>query len=132
MAGQQDDTLARLRGLGVFADWGPDELTELARLGDRLAFRDGTYVTRAGVPARQAFLILAGTASRDEAGSTDVLGPGDLVCELEPLTGEPATTTVRAVGELTVLVLTATAVLRFRKLRATAFGGTDDDVVRWR
>ncbi len=116
MLGRHEDTLVRLRELSAFDDWGADDLAHLARLGDRLEFRTGTCLTRAGVPARQAFLILDGAAARTRADGTDVLGPGDLVCELEPLTGEPASATVRAASELTVLVLAATAVIRFHKL----------------
>jgi CRP-like cAMP-binding protein len=132
MAGRHDDTLARLRGLPGFGDWDANELERLALLGDRLEFRPGTCLMRFGVPARQAFLILAGAAARSGPHGVDVLGPGDLVCELEPLTGEPASATVQATDDLTVLVLTATAVLRFRQLRAAALGETGDGVVRWR
>jgi CRP-like cAMP-binding protein len=132
MASPHDDTLDRLREIHAFDGWDPDEVEQLARLGDRLDIRDGTCLTRAGVPARQAFLILAGSAMRTGPRAKDVLGPGDLVCELEPLTGEPASATVRAAGELTVLVLTATSLLRFRKLRTAALGETGGDAMRWR
>lgn len=114
---------AEIRALAALTGWDDAELDRLAELGDRIELGPGTYLTRHGVPSRQAFLLIAGTLTRSRPGESDeVLGPGSITCELEPLTGEPAHATVQAAERVTVLVLSPTAVLRFRRLRAAALG----------
>ena len=77
----------RLLDLELFRGLGRDQVTAIARVGERMLFRPGHTVVRAGVPGDAAFLLLAGdaiTMATNEQPSMAV-EPGSLIGELAML-----------------------------------------------
>lgn len=70
----------------------------------------GTTMFVEGTTGDEMLFLLGGTVAVDTRGGLVRLGPGSVVGERSPLTGKPRDATVRAVTDVVVLVLKASAV----------------------
>jgi len=96
-----------LRQLPVFATLPKHALAVADSMLTPTSFRDGTEFCTANAVARQAFIILDGSAVVTRDGEQiAVVGPGDIVGELALLDGLPRTATVTATGPVEALVMT--------------------------
>ncbi len=104
MARRQD--LEALRNLRLFSACSGRELQQIARLTDEVGAAKGHVIVRQGESAREAFVIIEGTATvtvNDETIAT--LGPGKHFGELALLDGGPRTATVTAATTMRLLVI---------------------------
>jgi CRP/FNR family transcriptional regulator, cyclic AMP receptor protein len=81
-----DRVIAPLQCVPLFASLTLAQITEIARLAERLRFHAGDVITRAGAPGDGAFLIVSGVAGRVE----HVGGPPSGQVEMGSLIGEMA------------------------------------------
>jgi CRP/FNR family cyclic AMP-dependent transcriptional regulator len=81
-----DYVSAALLRLPIFAGLKPLQITEIARRAVHCEFRSGEVITRVGVAADAAYLVLSGEADgRPGPGSrsgTEPIAPGSLLAEL--------------------------------------------------
>jgi CRP-like cAMP-binding protein len=100
------DYLDHLRGLRLFGACSDKELEQIARLSDEITVATGINVIEQGSVARDAYVIIAGTA---EVLVDDVvvatLGPGQQFGEVALLDGGPRTATIRALTTMNLLVI---------------------------
>lgn len=90
----------------MFAQCSNKELQQVAAATIELDVADGKVLVREGEPGHECFILVDGQAEVVRNGQqVAVLGPGDVVGELAPLTGGPRTATVTAVGPLQLLVI---------------------------
>jgi CRP-like cAMP-binding protein len=103
-----DKLVAPLMRVPLFAALKPLQLTEIARQAERLTFRLGSTITRAGEPGDGAYLVVAGEAVRVPAGGgpAQAVEPGSLVGELAMLTEHVYGATVVAQGRVNALKIT--------------------------
>jgi CRP-like cAMP-binding protein len=105
------EAAALLGTVPLFADRGPEELAELARLTRRRTLTPGGVLWRQGDEAREMAFVVEGalSASLRVAGGRVVevarSGPGEMVGELALLDGGPRTMGVHAAAPTTVLAL---------------------------
>ena len=89
------------------------QLTEIARQAERIVFRAGTEITKAGASGDAAFLIISGPAERLSPGESDGqpewIEPGSLLGEMAMLIEHEYGSTVVARGLVRALKLTRTA-----------------------
>lgn len=99
-----------LAGVPLFSACSRRDLQRLGRSSDELTVEPGHVLTEQGALGREAFVILAGTATVTKDGVDQAqLGPGDHFGELALLDGGLRTATVTADTEVTLLVLTKPA-----------------------
>lgn len=115
MAGMAIDRLvAPLLRVPLFAGLRPLQITELARQAERLKFRRGDVITKAGEPGDGAYLIVSGPAEHVEPssreGTTGPIEPGSLIGEMAMLVEHEYRATVIARDRVLCLKLTRTAV----------------------
>jgi CRP-like cAMP-binding protein len=95
-----DQLLTSLERVPLFAGLTPQQLGEIARQAERITFRAGEVITRAGERGFGAFLLVAGRAEcADDHGEPtpeDVVAPGSLIGELAMLVEHAYGTTVIA------------------------------------
>lgn len=100
------DNLEQLRSLRLFNACSTKELEQIARLTDEVSVEAGHRIVSEGDSAREAFVIVDGTASVTLGGSTVAeLGPGQHFGELALLDGGPRTASVVATTAMTLLVI---------------------------
>lgn len=102
----RSDHLDQLRKLRLFAACSRKELEQIERLTDEITVDEGAKVVKQGDVAREAFVIIDGTAAvvlDDE--ELLVLGPGQHFGELALLDGGRRTASVIARSPLRLLVL---------------------------
>lgn len=100
------DFLDHLRALRLFAACSDRELEQIARLSDEITVATGVDIIEQGAIARDAFVIIAGTAEVLIDGAVvTTLGAGHHFGELALLDGGPRTATVRAVTTMNLLVI---------------------------
>jgi len=106
----EDDIRRALQEVRLFADvLSSEQLDELARQCVPSAFAAGSTLMREGDPAGSLFCIARGTVSlsfHDRAGRVQQireLGPGNVVGEIESLTGEPRIASVTALTAVAAL-----------------------------
>jgi CRP-like cAMP-binding protein len=108
-----DKVVAPLLRVPLLAGLKPLQLTELARQAERVKFRSGDVITRAGALGDGAYLIVSGEAERrPEPGSFDLaepVEPGSLIGELAMLVEHVYGATVVACGRVHCLKLTRAA-----------------------
>jgi CRP-like cAMP-binding protein len=84
-----DRLVAPLLRVPIFAGLQPLQITEIARQAERVRFRRGALLTRAGEPGEAAYLIVSGKADRvvrsGFAGATEPIEPGSLIGEMAML-----------------------------------------------
>jgi CRP-like cAMP-binding protein len=97
---------SRLQGVPWFAACTEEQLTEIARLAERLDVHAGEVILREGRRGRELFIILEGTATVTRVGRVvNVLGAGDHFGELSAIEDQPRTATVTATTDLKVLII---------------------------
>ena len=102
-----------LKRVPLFAGCSKAELREVALSTDEIDLRDGHVLTREGRSGREFFILVEGTASVTQDGTTIAeLKEGDWFGEIALLTHRPRTATVTATSPVRVLVLTDRAFRR--------------------
>lgn len=100
-----------LREIPLFSEMDEQEVAGIRSIMDEMKFKAGQVIIREGELGDLFYVITEGHAEifiRDAEGSDVVLhqaGPGDFFGELSMLTSEPRSARVRAVDNLTTLVL---------------------------
>ncbi len=90
-----------------------DELDQLENSLERRRFSDGNTILAEGDAPSELYIILSGLATVSKVDSSQVehristVGRGDSIGEMSLLTGQSVSATVRAVGDVEVLVLPA-------------------------
>jgi len=108
-----DKVLAPLLRVPLLAGLKPLQITEIARQAERIKFRSGDTITKAGTLGDGAYLIVSGDAERrPEPESHDLpepVEPGSLVGELAMLVEHVYGATVAACGRVHCIKLTRAA-----------------------
>lgn len=104
------DTTAVCRNAPLFAGLAPQEVARIAELTTEKALSPDEVLFEQGTTGGNLFIVARGAVAilREEDGDTrllDILGSGDVLGEMELLTGQPRTATIRAlttclVGEI--------------------------------
>ena len=109
-----DRLVAPLLRVPLFAGLKPLQLTELARQAERVKFRRGDVITRAGEPGDGAYLIVSGPAEHVEPSSSESAAgpvePGSLIGEMAMLVEHAYRATVIARDRVLCLKITRAAV----------------------
>jgi CRP-like cAMP-binding protein len=110
-----DRLVAPLLRVPILAGLRPLQITEMARQADRVKFRRGDTITKAGAPGDGAYLIVSGPADRvlrpGFAGATEPIEPGSLIGEMAMLVEHHYRVTVVARNRVLCLKITRAAVL---------------------
>ena len=95
-----------LQGVPWFAACTEEQLSEMARIAERLHIQAGEVILREGRLGRELFVILEGTAKVTRAGHVvNILHAGDYFGELAAIEAVPRSATVEAATELDVLIV---------------------------
>ncbi len=95
-----------LQGVPWFAACTEEQLSEMARIAERLHIQAGEVILREGRLGRELFVILEGTAKVMRAGRVvNILHAGDYFGELAAIEAVPRSATVEAATELDVLIV---------------------------
>lgn len=86
-------------------------LATLAHASDEISWPAHTVIVRAGEPATSAFIVIAGTARSIRGDSTQLLGAGTAIGQLETLAGVHHTATIETVEPVRALRSRAPAML---------------------
>lgn len=98
--------LDHLANVPLFSACSKKELQKIAKVADEVTVAEGRDLTVQDQAAREAFVIVEGSATvRRNGRKIATLGPGNVVGELGLLDRGPRTATVTADEEVTVLVL---------------------------
>jgi CRP/FNR family transcriptional regulator len=104
--------VAPLQRVAPFQGLKPEQLEEIARNAERVSFRPGDFITRAGEPGRGAYLIVSGVAGHT-AGSDSAVPPlietGSLISELAMLVEHHYAATITARDRVLCLLITRAA-----------------------
>ena len=104
--GDEEDGSDRLHGVPWFAACTDEQLSEMARVAERLQIQAGEVILREGRLGRELFVILAGTATVTRAGRVvNILHAGDYFGELAAIEAVPRSATVQASTDLDVLIV---------------------------
>jgi len=107
-------TLDMLRAIPTLGGASDSELAPLVPMVDAGTIRAGAVLVREGAAARQAFVIVDGTADVTQQGRhLRTVGAGEIIGEIGMLDHAPRTATVRARTDLTVLVIGAATFATF-------------------
>jgi CRP-like cAMP-binding protein len=110
-----DPRVAPLLRLEIFQGLRPLQLTEVARRAERMVFREGQVIVRAGTPGDGAFVIVSGDtlslARCDGQVQRRPIEPGSLIGELAMLIDHEYAVTVVAKGPVKALKITREAML---------------------
>ena len=100
-----------LREVPLFSEMDEQEVAGIRAIMDEMKFKPGQIIIREGETGNLFYVVTEGQAEilvRDADGSDIILhvaGPGDFFGELSMLTNEPRSARVRAVDQVTTLVL---------------------------
>ena len=98
--------LEHLQSVPLFAGCSRKELEKIARAGDEISMTAGSLVIDQGQTAREAFVLLEGTATVKRNGrKVTTLGPGAVMGELSLLDHGPRTATVTCDTDCSLLVI---------------------------
>jgi CRP/FNR family cyclic AMP-dependent transcriptional regulator len=98
--------LEHLQSVPLFAGCSRKELEKIARAGDEISMTAGSLVIDQGQTAREAFVLLDGTATVKRNGrKVTTLGPGAVMGELSLLDHGPRTATVTCDTDCSLLVI---------------------------
>src|SRR5258708_4771942 len=104
--GAQAVVTARLHGVPWFAACTDDQLSEIARIAERLHVQEGEVMLREGRLGRELFIILEGTVVVTRSGRVvNEWGPGGYFGELAAIEAAPRSATVTATSDLDVLIV---------------------------
>ena len=109
-----DRLVAPLLRVPLFAGLRPLQITELARQAERVKFRRGDVITKAGEPGDGAYLIVSGLAEHVEPSDPETAAgpvePGSLIGEMAMLVEHAYRATVIARDRVLCLKITRAAV----------------------
>ncbi len=95
-----------LHGVPWFAACTDEQLSQMARVAERLRIQSGEVILREGRLGRELFVILEGTATVTRAGRVvNILHVGDYFGELAAIESVPRSATVHATTDLDVLIV---------------------------
>lgn len=105
-----DEEVRLLKEIPLFSKIEPSKLKFLAFTSRRMTFGEGQYLFHQGDPGDAAYIIIDGDVDvliEGPEGEIPItrLGKYDLVGEIAIIVDVPRTASVRAVGELTTLVI---------------------------
>jgi CRP/FNR family transcriptional regulator, cyclic AMP receptor protein len=104
--GDEEAGPGRLQGVPWFAACTEEQLSEMARVAERLHIQSGEVILREGRLGRELFVILEGTATVTRAGRVvNILYAGDYFGELAAIEAVPRSATVVATTDLDVLIV---------------------------
>jgi len=115
-----------LREVPLFSEMDEQEVAGIREIMEEMKFKAGQIIIREGETGDLFYVITEGNVEiliRDADGSDVVLkqaGPGDFFGELSMLTNEPRSARVRAVDEVTTLVLERAEFFEFLRTHAHA------------
>jgi CRP-like cAMP-binding protein len=119
-----DRVVAPLLRVPLFEGLKPLQITEIARQAERLRFRHGQIITKAGEPGDGAFLIVSGDAACVEKpevlATPEPIAPGSLVGEMAMLIEHDYGSTVIAQGELVLCLKITRAAMHAQMLDDSA------------
>ena len=102
----KQDKLTHLRNVSLFAECSAKDIAKIAKASDEIELAAGHVLCDQGQTGREAFVIMAGTATvRRNGKKVATLGPGSVVGELSLLDRGPRTATVTTDTAVTVLVI---------------------------
>jgi CRP-like cAMP-binding protein len=104
-----DTFAAPLAQVPVLQGLKPSQLAELARKAERVMFRIGQTIIKAGAPGDGAYLIIVGEAERRDDGQMSPVQTGSLVGEMAMLIDTDYTTTVTAKTAIRAIKITRAA-----------------------
>jgi CRP/FNR family transcriptional regulator, cyclic AMP receptor protein len=103
---RKDSKLDHLAQVRLFRACSRKELTTIGRASDEVRVSAGKTIVEEGQTGHEFFLILEGNASVTRNGrKVATLGPGDYFGELALLDRGPRNATVKADGDMEILVL---------------------------
>ena len=104
-----------LREVPLFADLSPEDLKQIADVAREELYHDGAAVVREGAVGSEMYVIVEGQAAatkQADGGEEKLLATretGDFIGEMAIIESEPRFATVKAKGDLRVLVIDADA-----------------------
>jgi CRP-like cAMP-binding protein len=104
-----DKLVAPLLRVPLLTGLKPLQLTEIARQAERITFRPGSTITKAGEAGDGAYLIVSGAAVRVSDDGEQAIEPGSLVGEIAMLTEHNYGATVMAQGRVLALKIVRSA-----------------------
>jgi CRP-like cAMP-binding protein len=108
-----DKLTAPLLRVPLLAGLTPLQLTEIARQAERIAFRRGSIITKAGTAGDGAYLVVSGDAARmpdpGSDASPEPIEPGSLIGELAMVIDHVYRVTVVAEGRVHALKILRSA-----------------------
>ena len=107
-----------LKRAPLFARCTKKELEQIAQVADEIDLREGKELTTEGMPGREFFVLIEGTADvRRRGRKVNEMRDGDFFGEIALISGAPRTATVTATSPIRALVVTDRA---FRRLLKTS------------
>ena len=100
--------VAALRRIRFFEELTDDDLSRLARIGQRRSYAAGDTLVEKDSDRGGFFVLLSGEAEVEVGGTFPVLSPGDFFGEMALLEGSRRTATVRATEPVQVMVFEPT------------------------
>jgi CRP-like cAMP-binding protein len=114
--GDVEAAATRLASIDLFATLSPEARIALSRSGAEHMFASGEPIVRQGEAGQSMYVVLSGRARvvlEPSGQEVAVIESGGFFGEMSMLTGDPRTATVRAVGDVRLLEITAD---RFREV----------------
>ena len=107
MDDRESAELEALRRVPFFEDLTPEDLSRIAKIGQRRRFDAGSAIVTKDEAGEGLFVILEGSARVEAGGKVHTLGPGTFFGEMALLARKPRSATVTAVEPVEVLMLEA-------------------------
>jgi CRP/FNR family transcriptional regulator len=105
--------IAPLQRVAPFQGLKPEQLEEIARNAERVSFRPGDFITKAGEPGRGTYLIVSGVADHAagsaSAAALPLIETGSLISELAMLVEHNYAATITARDRVLCLLITRAA-----------------------
>jgi CRP/FNR family transcriptional regulator, cyclic AMP receptor protein len=102
--------LTHLANIPLLSACSQRELQRVAKAADEVEIAEGTTIIEQDKLAREAFVIVSGTAEvRRDGAKVAVVGPGECVGEMALLDHQPRTASVVALEPMTLLVISSQA-----------------------
>jgi LmbE family N-acetylglucosaminyl deacetylase len=106
--GRALEEIGHLRSAPLFESLESDALHAVAKIAEERRLRDGEYLCREGEPGQELYILLQGTLDvlqGDPEQRIATSGPGEPIGELAALTHVKRTASLRAAGDVSVLVV---------------------------